>query len=126
MLVQGKDGHDQTDLRVKPENVATDRSSELLAKVELEDLDLILRERRRCWFGHVEHFSGAVRIACDIQVDVRHSDSLISCTILGLWVLRLAVSHINESQLQTYESRTLFLMTSLKYHCINASWDSLK
>ena len=29
-------------------------------------------------------------------------------TILGLWVLGLAVSHINESQLQTYESRTLF------------------
>ena len=55
MLVQGKDGHDQTDLRVKPENVATDRSSKLLAKVELEDLDLILRERRRCWLGHVEH-----------------------------------------------------------------------
>ena len=27
-------------------------------------------------------------------------------------------SHINESQLQTYESRTLFLMTSLQYHCI--------
>ena len=38
--MQGKDGHDQTDLFVKPENVATDRS-----KVELEDLDLILRER---------------------------------------------------------------------------------
>ena len=33
-----------------------------------------------------------------------------SFTILGLWVLGLAVSHINESQLQTYESRTLFLM----------------
>ena len=31
-----------------------------------------------------------------------------SFTILGLWVLGLAVSHINESQLQTYESRTLF------------------
>ena len=45
----------------------------------------------------------------------RCSDSF---TILGLWVLGLAVSHINESQLQTYESRTLFLMTSLKYHCI--------
>ena len=44
-----------------------------------------------------------------------HSDSF---TILGLWVLGLAVSHINESQLQTYESRTLFLMTSLQYHCI--------
>ena len=27
-----------------------------------------------------------------------------SFTILGLWVLGLAVSNINESQLQTYES----------------------
>ena len=44
-----------------------------------------------------------------------HRDSF---TILGLWVLGLAVSHINESQLQTYESRTLFLMTSLQYYCI--------
>ena len=39
---------------IKPEDVATERSSKLLAKVELEDLDLILRERRHCWFGHVE------------------------------------------------------------------------
>ena len=30
--------------------------------------------------------------------------------LLFLWVLGLAVSHINESQLQNYESRTLFLM----------------
>ena len=29
-----------------------------------------------------------------------HSDSF---TILGLWLLGLAVSHINESQLQTYD-----------------------
>ena len=41
-----------------------------------------------------------------------------SFTILGLWVLGLTVSHIIESQLQTYESRTLFLMTSLQYYCI--------
>ena len=31
-----------------------------------------------------------------------------SFTILGLWVLGLAVSNINESQLQIYESKTLF------------------
>ena len=43
------------------------------------------------------------------------SDSL---TVLGLWVLGLAVVNINESQLQTYESKTLFLMTSLQYFCI--------
>ena len=53
----------------KPEDVATVRSSELLAK--LEDLNLILRERRLSWFGHVEHSSGAVSAACDIQIDGR-------------------------------------------------------
>ena len=51
--------------------MATVRSSKLLAKLELEDLDLILRERRLCWFGHVERSSGAVRTACDIQINGR-------------------------------------------------------
>ena len=41
-----------------------------------------------------------------------------SFKIFGLWVLGLAVSNNNESQLQTYESKTLFLMTSLQYYCI--------
>ena len=44
---------------IKPEDVATVRSSEYLAKLELEDLNLILRERRLRWFGHVERSSGA-------------------------------------------------------------------
>ena len=56
---------------IKPEDVATIRSRELLAKLELEDLNLILRESRLQWFGHVERSSGAVRTACDIQVDGR-------------------------------------------------------
>ena len=56
---------------IKPDDVATVRSSELLAKLELQDLDLILRERRLCWFGHVECSSGAIRTACDIQIDGR-------------------------------------------------------
>ena len=43
---------------IKPEDVAIVRPSELLAKLELEDLNLILRERRLCWFGHVERSSG--------------------------------------------------------------------
>ena len=54
---------------IKPEDVATVRSSELLAK--LEDLDLILRERRLRWFGHVECSSGAMRTACEIQIEGR-------------------------------------------------------
>ena len=56
---------------IKPEDLASVRSSELLAKLELEDLDLILRERRLHWFGHVERSSGAIRTACDIQIDGR-------------------------------------------------------
>ena len=90
------------------------RSSELLTKLELEDLDIILRERRLRCFGHVERSKGAIRTACDIQND--GSSDLF--TILGLWVLGLAVSNINESPLQTNESKTLFLMTSLPYYCI--------
>ena len=54
---------------IKPEDAATVRSSELLAK--LEDPDLILREGRLRWFGHVERSSGAIRTACDIQIDGR-------------------------------------------------------
>ena len=51
--------------------MATVRSSELLAKLQLEDLDLILRERRLRWFGHVERLSGAIRTAYDIQIEGR-------------------------------------------------------
>ena len=53
----------------KSEDMAMVRSSKLLAKLELEDLNLILRERRVHWFGHVERSSGAIRTACDIQID---------------------------------------------------------
>ena len=55
----------------KPEDVATIRSSELLTKLELEDLDLMLRESRLLWFGHVGRSSGAIRTACDIQIEGR-------------------------------------------------------
>ena len=56
---------------IKPEDKATVRPRELLAKLELEDLNLILRERRLHWFWHVERSSGAIRTACDIQIDGR-------------------------------------------------------
>ena len=54
---------------IKPEDVARVRSSELLAKLRLEDLDLILRKRRLRWFGHVARSSGAMRTAYDMQID---------------------------------------------------------
>ena len=56
---------------IKPEDVAMVSSSELPARLELEDLNLILRERRLPWFGHVERSSGAFRTAYDLQIDGR-------------------------------------------------------
>ena len=38
-------------------------------RLGIEDLDLILKERRLRWYGHVEHSNGAVKTAFDIQVD---------------------------------------------------------
>ena len=56
---------------IKTEDVATARPRELLVKLELKDLDLILRESKLRWFGYVERPGGTVRSACDIQVDGR-------------------------------------------------------
>ena len=53
---------------VKPQDTATIRSTELLARLGNEDLDLILKERRLRWYGHVERSNGAVKTAFDIQV----------------------------------------------------------
>ena len=54
---------------VRPQDIVTTRSNELLARLGIEDLDLILKERRLRWYGHVEHSNGAVKTAFDIQVD---------------------------------------------------------
>ena len=34
----------------------------------IEGLDLILKERRLCWYGHMERSNGAVKTAVDIQI----------------------------------------------------------
>ena len=52
---------------VWPQDVVTTRSSELLAWLSIEDLDLILKERRFRWYGHVERSNGAVKTAFHIQ-----------------------------------------------------------
>ena len=52
---------------VKPQDTATIRSTELLARLGIKDLDLILKERRLRWNGHVERFNGAVKTAFGIQ-----------------------------------------------------------
>ena len=65
---------------IKSKDVATVRSSELLAKLQLEDLDLILKERRLRWFGHVERSSGAIRTAYDIKIGGRRGAGRIKQT----------------------------------------------
>ena len=54
---------------VKLQDIVTTRSKELLGRLGIEELDLILKERRLCWYGHVERSNGAVKTAFDIQVD---------------------------------------------------------
>ena len=94
---------------IKPEDVATVRSSELLAKLELEDLDLILRERRLPWFGHVERSSGAVRTAYDIQIYYIP----ITETILELSVFWPSDTGIRINELRFSESISLSFKTRL-------------
>ena len=54
---------------VRLQDIVTTRSNELLVRLGIEDLDLILKERRLQWYGHVERSNGAVKTAFDIQVD---------------------------------------------------------
>ena len=54
---------------VKPQDTATLRSIELLAWLGIENLDLILKERRLRWYGHVERSNGAVKTPFDLQVN---------------------------------------------------------
>ena len=54
---------------VRPQDFVTTRSNKLLVRLGIEDLDLILKQRRLRWYGHVERFNGAVKTAFDIQVD---------------------------------------------------------
>ena len=54
---------------VRPQDIVTTRFSELLVRLGIEDMDLILKERRLRWNGHVKRSSGAGKTAFDIQVD---------------------------------------------------------
>ena len=57
---------------VKPQDIVTTRSSEVLARLGIEDLDLILKKRRLSWYGYVERFNGTVKTAFDVQEDGKH------------------------------------------------------
>ena len=54
---------------VRPQDVISTRSNELLAWLGIEDLDLILKERRLPWYGHVELSNGAVKTAFHIRAE---------------------------------------------------------
>ena len=54
---------------VRPQDIVTTKSNELLVRLGIEDLDLSLKERRLRWYGHVEHSNGVVKTAFDIQID---------------------------------------------------------
>ena len=53
---------------VRPEDVATSRSNELLTLFGNEDLDLILRERKLHWHGHMERLRGGNKTAWYVDV----------------------------------------------------------
>ncbi|RUS69690.1 hypothetical protein EGW08_022548 [Elysia chlorotica] len=67
-MAEKRQGNDKTDLQCEARRWATTRSNELLTLLGLEDLNLILKERRLRWYGHVERSSGAIKTALDIQV----------------------------------------------------------
>ena len=54
---------------IKAFDTSVVRSIDLLNRLDIESVDLILRERRMRWYGHVERSSGAIRYAYDFRVD---------------------------------------------------------
>ena len=66
-------GNDRAMIRqicnVRLQDIVTTRSNELLVLLGIEESDLILKERRLRWYGHVERSNGAVKTAFDIQVE---------------------------------------------------------
>ena len=78
--LQHLQGNDRAMIRqicnVKPQDIVTTGSTELLEWLGIEDLDLILKERRLCWYGNEERSNGAVKTAYDIQVDGKHGPGM--------------------------------------------------
>ena len=54
---------------VKPQDIVTTRSIELLGWLGIEDLDVILKEISLRWYGHMERSYAAVRTVFDLQVN---------------------------------------------------------
>ena len=62
----------------KPQDTAHFRSTELLAWLGIEDLDLILKEKRRHWYEHMECSNSAVKTAFDIQIVGNHGPGRVT------------------------------------------------
>ena len=60
---------------VKPLDVATVRSNKMLAQLEMDYLDVVLREKRLRWFGHVERFNGALKTVCNMQIEGKRTEA---------------------------------------------------
>ena len=64
---------------VNSDGEATIRSNKLLTQLEIDDLDVFLKEKRFRWFGQVERPSGAIKTACDIQIDRKRAPGSPRC-----------------------------------------------
>ena len=69
----------------------------------IEDLDLILKERRLRWYGHMERSNGAVKTAFDIQVDGKRGPGRPKTTWKQL-TERWKLSAINPHDRHTWRS----------------------
>ena len=55
--------------------MATVRSNKLLAQLEMDNLDVVLREKRLRWFGHVGRFNGAIKTVCNMQIEGKRREA---------------------------------------------------
>ena len=53
---------------VKLKDMANTSSEELRGKLAIVDLEVILKERRLRWYGHVQRSQGAIKTASEMQV----------------------------------------------------------
>ena len=65
---------------VRPQDIVTIRSNKLIARLGIEDLDLILKERRFRWYGHVKRSTGAVKTSFHIPVEEKHGPRRLKMT----------------------------------------------
>ena len=66
---------------VKLQDIVTTRSNELLSRLGIEDLDLILTERKLRGYGHVECSSGSLKTVFELQVDGKRGPGTFLSTL---------------------------------------------